>query len=175
MLLVLGSMLTLWAAVLTPLHAQTSPGLPPELEQRAHALYKQVMCPVCQGQTLDQSRSPVAASMRGIIGERLLAGESDAQILAFFVEAYGDSVLASPPRDGVALAVWLVPPFALMLGGVAVFLALRVLRRPLPATARSAGTSDERTEDTLDPYLRMVDREMGTGDGRAPFPAQDRT
>jgi cytochrome c-type biogenesis protein CcmH len=171
-LLLAVAVLAVLAGLAVPAQAQTQE-LPPELEQRAHALYKQVMCPTCPGQTIDQSRSPVASSMRQIVRERLLAGDTDAQILAFFVDAYGESVLAAPPRDGVGLAAWLVPPFALLLGGVAVFVAVRTLRRPAAVTDAGPRQTEE---DTADPYLRLVDEEMGIEDrrlGQRRMPAPD--
>ena len=45
--------------------------------------------------------------MRTVIRAKLLAGESDQQIIAYFVERYGEGVLVEPPRHGLALVAWL--------------------------------------------------------------------
>lgn len=153
-----------------PAHAQEYEPLPPELEARKWALYDSIRCPQCAGQNIGQSAAPIAKAMRATVDERLRAGEGDEEIIAFLVGSFGEEILASPPKRGVALLVWLIPPIALVLGGGTVALAIRRLRRgggqdtaPLAAPG-SAG--NEATGD-LAPYLEMVDREMGGG-GREP-------
>lgn len=174
--LLIAVLLTLAAATWngTGVSAQAPQQLPPELEARAQDLYKQVMCPICDGQTIDQSRSQIAADMQSVIRERLLAGESDQAILDFFVEAYGESVLAAPPKRGAALTAWLVPPAALALGGGLVFLAIRTLQRPSPRPAQGRPDAEDPPEETWDPYLRLVDQELDAGNERE-RPARDRT
>ena len=154
-----------------PAQAQTDEDLSPELERRAQTLYREIMCPTCVGQTIHQSQAPIATNMRAIVRERLAAGYSDQEILAFFVDAYGESVLASPPREGVGMAAWIIPPVALALGGGAVFLAIRSLRRPLPESVRERMAYTQPAEDrneSLDSYLRLVDEELKTGERTTP-------
>jgi cytochrome c-type biogenesis protein CcmH/NrfF len=71
--------------------------------------------------------------MRQEIAQKLRAGEPAAQIRAGFVAAYGDSVLMSPPRQGVAAAVYYLPLLILAAGLIAAFTVLRRwLRAPQP-------------------------------------------
>ena len=106
----------------------------PPMERRAQALNQSIMCPVCPGESIDQSQVALAAQMRGIVNEKLADGWSDEQIRKFFVERYGPSVLLEPPTEGVSLAVWLVPPIGVV-AAIAVFvIALRHMRRRQPAT-----------------------------------------
>ena len=70
-------------------------------EQRAQALNKSIMCPVCPGESIDQSQVARAVQMRGIVNEKLAAGWSDEQVQQFFVERYGPSVLLEPPAEGM--------------------------------------------------------------------------
>ena len=140
--------------------AQEFEPLPPELEVQAQALYESVMCPQCAGQTISQSHSQIAKAMRAAVRDGLLAGDSREEILDSLVASFGEGVLASPPKRGLSLLVWLAPPIALVLGGAAVALAVRALRRgtgpaPVPASSKAAGD--------LAPYLDMVDREIGGG------------
>ena len=72
----------------------------PDLEQRAQAINRDLMCPVCPGESIDQSQNPVAVQMRGIVLERLRDGQTDEEIKAYFVESYENRVLMEPPRSG---------------------------------------------------------------------------
>ncbi len=87
------------------------------------------MCPVCPGESVDQSQHPLAAQMRGIVERRLREGWTEQQIKASFVDSYGPRVLLEPPRSGISLMVWLVPPAAVALAGVLLFFALRTMAR----------------------------------------------
>ena len=161
------------AVVLTsPAHAQDYEPLPPELEVQAQALYDSVMCPQCAGQTISQSHSQIAKAMRAAVRDGLLAGQSPEQVLDSLVASFGEGVLASPPKRGWSLLVWLGPPLALVLGAAAVALAVRGLRRgagqdALQDTAGTAAEGVSKATGDLAPYLDMVDREIGGG-GRGP-------
>jgi len=96
------------------------------LDDRVYAVARQLMCPVCAGQTVAESDAAVAREMRGIIREKLEAGETPDQILRFFVGQFGESVLAEPPRRGVSLLLY-VGPLAAVIAGLAV--AVTVIRR----------------------------------------------
>jgi len=73
--------------------------------------------------------------MRAIIHERLAAGDSPEQVLAFFVDKYGDWILLSPPRSGFTLLVWIVPFVGLGIGLVAVAFTVRRWSRKPQETA----------------------------------------
>lgn len=97
----------------------------PDLERRAHALNKTIMCPLCPGESIDQSQNPLSVQMRGVVAEKLAAGWTDNQIREFFVERYGPSVLLEPPAEGFGLAAWIVPPVAFGVALAALLAALR--------------------------------------------------
>src|SRR3954470_15511059 len=69
----------------------------------------QLQCPVCEGETVADSPSGLAGDMRSVIRTKLVAGESDQQILDEFVDSYGDSILTEPPKRGISLGVWVGP------------------------------------------------------------------
>lgn len=97
----------------------------PVLEARARELSKQLRCVVCQNQTIDDSDAPLAADLRVLLRERLLAGDTDEQAVAYLVERYGTYVLLKPPVEADTLVLWLGPLAILLLGGVAVGLYWR--------------------------------------------------
>ncbi len=125
--------------------------------ERANGLEKQIICPVCPGETIAQSQVQIAKDMRRLVREKLEAGESDKQIRDFFVDRYGDRILASPPTRGFALAVWVVPPALMLVGAGGLGLVLREMRRRRAAAVDGADTADAE----LAPYLDAVDEELG--------------
>lgn len=124
------SLIVLALLAVAPVHALTAPQ-PDEqmddatLEERARGLYRDLRCVVCQSQSIDESNAPLAADMRAIVRERLLAGDSDAEVRAWLQTRYGDYVLMSPPVQGNTILLWLFPVLALGGGGVAMIFFLR--------------------------------------------------
>ena len=100
----------------------------PDIEQRATALNKSIMCPVCPGESIDQSQNSLAVQMRAIVRDKLEEGWTNQQIKDFLVERYGPSVLMEPPATGFSLAAWIVPPVAFALAIAALLLTLKWMR-----------------------------------------------
>jgi cytochrome c-type biogenesis protein CcmH len=133
--------LLLLGALLAPaVRAATSPDemlADPVLEQRARALSKQLRCLVCQNQSIDDSNADLADDLRRLVRERLVAGDSDRQIIDFLTERYGDFVLLKPPVEPATWGLWFGPAALLLLGAGGIALHLRRRRRaePLPLSA----------------------------------------
>jgi cytochrome c-type biogenesis protein CcmH len=123
----------------------------PVSEDTVHDVASQLRCVVCQSLSVADSPSETAHEMKGIIRERLGAGESPEQVRAYFVEKYGNWILLSPPRQGFNLLVWVVPFAGLGLGLVLVLIVVRRWsRRPAAPAA-----------PPLDPAMRArIRREM---------------
>jgi cytochrome c-type biogenesis protein CcmH len=98
------------------LAAAVAPLSEPAQEQRAQALENEIRCVVCENEPISQSTADIAADMRTLVRERIEAGNSDAEIRAFFRERYGDFVLLRPPMDARTWALW-ATPFALLAVG----------------------------------------------------------
>jgi len=129
--------------------------------EAVEAVIEQLSCPLCGGIPLAECDLPVCDDMREIIVERLAAGESEEQIIAYFVEQYGEQVLIVPPRRGFSLLVWVLPGLAIIIGGMMVWWALRRLAAPSPAL--SSGSEIEGGEPppaVEDEYLARVEREL---------------
>jgi cytochrome c-type biogenesis protein CcmH len=124
----------------------------PTLDDRIDAIAKDLMCPVCSGQTVADSNSQLAGQMRQIIRERLQAGQTREEIIAYFVAQFGEGVLASPPPHGGGLVLWLSLPVALVAG---VFIIRHFIRRnaaasrPLPAPPPPTPAETEEIEREL--------------------------
>jgi len=106
----------------------------PTLEDRVDAIARELMCPVCAGQTVAESNSTLAVQMRAEIRARLQRGESREQILAYFVGQFGESVLAAPPKRGAGLLLWLTPVATFAVGILLLIRYLRGMTRPRTPT-----------------------------------------
>jgi cytochrome c-type biogenesis protein CcmH len=89
----------------------------PELDKRMMALSQQLRCLVCQNETLADSQADLAADLRNQIKEQMKAGKSDAEIIAFLTDRYGDFVLYKPPVKPRTYLLWF-GPFILLGGGL---------------------------------------------------------
>ncbi|MGW4154907.1 cytochrome c-type biogenesis protein CcmH [Micromonospora chersina] len=114
----------------------------PARQDPVRAVSAGLRCPACQGESVADSRSPIAAAMRQVVADQLAQGRDGTEIRRWFVQRYGADVLTDPPARGVRLLLWGVPVLALLAGGYA---ALRTLR---PGAARTGsvapGTPDAR-------------------------------
>ena len=139
----------------------------PAMEQRAQALNRSIMCPVCPGESIDQSQVALAVQMRGIVNEKLAEGWSDEQVREFFVERYGHSVLLEPPTEGVSLAVWLLPPVGVAVAIASFILVLRRMRRTQP-TSTANQAQDTMTDEDLQSYYERIEASVSgtSGDGQ---------
>ncbi len=118
----------------------------PALEERAEMIDAQLRCVVCQSQSIAESNAPLAKDLRLLVRERLVAGDTDKEVIAYVVDRYGDYVLLKPPVQGNTLFLWAFPALALAAGGVGAFF---FLRRPTPAPAAPISDEDEKEIDRL--------------------------
>lgn len=103
----------------------------PAQEARAEALQKEFRCPVCQGQSLEDSNAPLAADLRRLIRQRIVAGDSDEEIAQFLARRYGNFILMQPPFEISTYFLWLMPGLVLISGAVvATFVVIRARKRP---------------------------------------------
>jgi cytochrome c-type biogenesis protein CcmH len=121
-------------------------------EETVRGIAAQLRCVVCQNLSVADSPSEMANQMRGIIRERLVAGDSPEQVVAYFVEKYGEWILLSPLPRGFNLLVWVLP-FAGLAGG---FVAVLIMARRW--ARRTAGRP---AADKIEPAVReRIRREM---------------
>jgi cytochrome c-type biogenesis protein CcmH len=119
----------------------------PALESRARDIGRGLRCVVCQNQSIDDSNAEVAGDMRRAVRDRLVAGDSDAQVFDFMVARYGDYVLLRPPFKARTLILWLGAPLVLLVAGGAIFLATR--RRAAPVAPAPLSDEERAKLDSL--------------------------
>jgi cytochrome c-type biogenesis protein CcmH len=113
----------------------------PALEARARTLSQELRCLVCQNQSIDDSNADLAHDLRVLVRERLVAGDSDTQVLAYLTSRYGDYVLLRPPIEPKTWLLWFGPPLLLLIAGLAVLFTWR--RRRADALARPLALSTD--------------------------------
>lgn len=112
----------------------------PALEARARIISKELRCMVCQNESIDESQAPLAHDLRVLVRQRIMAGDSNQQIINFLVSRYGEFILLKPPLSWNTLALWGAPP-ALLLLGVAMIIAVERRRRASRPAAQAPGLS----------------------------------
>jgi cytochrome c-type biogenesis protein CcmH len=90
----------------------------PQQERQAMALMDTIRCVVCQGQSITGSNADLAADMRGMIRERIAAGEKPEAIREWLIQNYGEWVSFEPQMGGNSAPLWLIPLLALAVGGI---------------------------------------------------------
>lgn len=100
------------ALMASPAHAQISESD----EARARDIGHQLRCVVCQNQSIEESEAELALDMKKIVRDRIVAGESDTQIMAYMQSRYGDYVLLKPPVQSNTYVLWFLPAGLVLLG-----------------------------------------------------------
>jgi cytochrome c-type biogenesis protein CcmH len=88
---------------------------PRTAEDRARALAETIKCPTCRSQSAADSDAPASEAIRDVIAERIAAGQSDAEIRAYFASRYGEQILLTPSASGLTGLVWVLPVVVLVL------------------------------------------------------------
>ncbi len=102
------------------------------LEARARAISRDLRCPVCQGESIDDSNAPISRDLRLVVRERLVAGDTDAEVIDYVVARFGEFVLFNPVARGANLVLWLAGPGLLLLGLGGAYLYVRRRAVPVP-------------------------------------------
>jgi len=82
----------------------------PKLEERAREISGGLRCLVCRNESIDDSNADLARDMRLLVRERLLAGDSNEEVVQYIVDRYGEYVLLNPTTTGSNLVLWLAGP-----------------------------------------------------------------
>jgi len=133
----------------------------PVLEIRAREISKKLRCLVCQNQSIDDSNADLARGLRLLVRRRLVAGDSDHDVIDYVVSRYGDFVLLRPPFKRATYALWLGPGFISAFGLLAMVFFYR-RRRPVAlggAVAPSPASPPPLDEDERRRLRALLDDE----------------
>jgi cytochrome c-type biogenesis protein CcmH len=122
------------------------PAAAPTRAEQARLIAAELRCPDCQALSVAESQTAAAAAIRGQIADQLAAGQTPAQIRAYFVARYGDWILLAPSSP----LAWWIPPLAVVLG-IGAFAWWLGRRRSMPVAAPAAsGDARERIRDEIE-------------------------
>jgi cytochrome c-type biogenesis protein CcmH len=124
----------------------------PVLEERARELSKGLRCLVCQNESIDDSDAALARDLRILVRDRLVAGDSDEEVLDFVVDRYGEFALLQPKFGGSNLILWIAGPLGLIF---ALFIGLNMVRRSSTNSARK----EELSADEADRLNEILNRD----------------
>lgn len=144
---ILGSLVALG-----PSHSQEK-----TLDDQVNEISKSLLCPVCQGQSVAESNSNLANDMRQVIRKKLQEGQSEEEIMAYFIDTYGETILGAPPVKGVNWFLWILPGLAIIFGlfGIGVFLYRAGSEKEEESIGEDVGTLQSDSE-----YLDKIDEEL---------------
>ncbi|MDA0963116.1 MAG: cytochrome c-type biogenesis protein CcmH [Proteobacteria bacterium] len=134
--LVRGLLVALTLALAMPAHAVQPDEIlaDPALEERARELSKGLRCLVCRNESIDESNADLARDLRLLVRERLVAGDTDSEVIDFVVDRYGEYVLLRPRASGSSLLLWAAGPLMLLLAAGVGFGYLRSRAAARPET-----------------------------------------
>jgi cytochrome c-type biogenesis protein CcmH len=121
----------------------------PAQEARAHAIFHDVRCLVCQSESIDDSDAPLAHDLRQLIRTQVADGRTDTQIKAFLVARYGQFVLLTPKASLGNAVLWIGPLLVVALGGFALWRRRRAVPEPATLTTEEEATLADLSRDEI--------------------------
>ncbi|CAI3925242.1 cytochrome c-type biogenesis protein [Commensalibacter communis] len=94
-------------------------------EQRAQHLGAQLRCLVCQNESIEDSSADLAKDLRKVVRQRIVAGDTDSQVMEWMVDHYGNFIRLKPPFTFTTALLWFMPVLALGIGFIIAFVTLR--------------------------------------------------
>ena len=91
----------------------------------SNKILKNLRCLICQGQSVADSNSDFAQTIKIVVKDQINDGKSEKEIYDFLIEKYGEWIVYKPPFNKVNFVLWLFPYIALVSGGVIIFLFLK--------------------------------------------------
>lgn len=143
--------LALLLLLATPAHAVQPDEVlaDPALEKRAREISQVLRCPVCQGENIDESNADVSRDLRLLVRERLIEGDSNAQVLDYITARYGEYVLFEPEKTGANLILYWTGPAVLLVALGGAFVWIRRRRREEPPAANLSPEEEARLKELM--------------------------
>jgi cytochrome c-type biogenesis protein CcmH len=125
------------------------------LQKKAREIYDLIMCPLCAGQTIAQSRNETSSQMRDLVLKKLRQGETKEEILQYFESRYGERIMAKPNKKGLNLILWFFPFVFVALAAIVIYF---LIRRWSTRVQETPGAHFD--EDQLSEYEERLEKEL---------------
>ena len=123
-------------------------------DDEVNAISKGLYCPVCENVPLDVCPTQACAQWRALIREKLIDGWTEDQIKQYFVDQYGDRVLAQPPARGLNWLIYILPPLIFVGGIVVVYTNLKKIRKAPEKVLQETNIENE------EKYLQEIEKAL---------------
>lgn len=100
-----------------------------DTQTKLSEIYKNLRCLVCQGQSVADSNSDFAATIKLVVQDQLKKGKTESEIYNFLISKYGEWIVYQPIFNKNNFLLWILPYIVLVFGGFIVFFAIRKTKR----------------------------------------------
>lgn len=125
-----------------------------DIEKQVRDISHKLRCPTCQAMSVKESDAGLSLNMKQRIRELLKDGKTEAEILQFFEERYGEWILRSPKKEGFNLVLWLLPGLIILIA--VILLILSILKRSRQATTNELSPLSEKEQRKIDKDLDQI-------------------
>ena len=91
----------------------------------SNKIFKNLRCLICQGQSVAESNSEFAQTIKLVVKDKIEEGKTEKEIYDFLIEKYGEWIVYKPQLSMVNSALWFIPYLVFLLGGIIIFLLLK--------------------------------------------------
>ena len=95
------------------------------LVEDPNKIFKNLRCLICQGQSVADSNSDFAQTIKLVVKDKIAEGTSEEEIYEFLIEKYGEWIVYKPPFNGANLLLWTIPYIVFLVGGFLIFLMIK--------------------------------------------------
>ena len=88
-------------------------------------IFKNLRCLICQGQSVADSNSEFAQTIKLVVSDQINKGKSEEEIYDFLIEKYGEWIVYKPPLNKTNFLLWFLPYLVFLIGGLIIFLLLK--------------------------------------------------
>tara|TARA_B110000444_G_C18589383_1_gene477752 strand:+ start:358 stop:729 length:372 start_codon:yes stop_codon:yes gene_type:complete len=88
-------------------------------------IFKNIRCLICQGQSVADSNSEFAQTIKLVVKDQISEGKSEKEIYLFLIEKYGEWIVYKPPLNKKNFLLWFIPYLSFFLGGFFIFLMVQ--------------------------------------------------
>lgn len=127
-------------------------------DDQVNAIAKELYCPVCENIPLDVCPTQACAQWRALIKEKMIAGWSKDEIKQYFVDQYGDRVLAQPPARGLNWLVYILPPVVFVGGIVVVYLNLKKIKKSSEKVIQDSPIKNDKYLQEMEEALNVLNK-----------------
>jgi cytochrome c-type biogenesis protein CcmH len=127
-------------------------------DDQINEIAKELYCPVCENIPLDVCPTLACAQWRALIKEKMIAGWSKAEIKQYFVDQYGDRVLAQPPARGLNWLVYILPPLAFVGGIVVVYFNLKKVKKTPEKLVQNKNIENDKYLQEMEEALNVLNK-----------------